>query len=157
MPNMLPQQPMPVALPRSRHVSVISILLTIVLTIVVIILGERILYDINRALNPLYGEGGKDYQTYRLLLHTAIIVPIFLLSFLFYYFLKFKRQSSPYQIISWAYLIFAFVMVMHLLGELGLYMIRHYQTFGVYLVLGILVAVFTTLIIIIQKKLHARA
>lgn len=176
------------ALPKHR-ISVLSVLLTIVLTIVLIILGERILYDINRYFNPAYDRFGlapqglmqeliptanaktisadgtfieptystKDYETYRLLLHTAIIIPIFLLSFLFYYFLRFKRRSSPYQIISWAYLFFAFWMMIHLLGELGIYMISHYKTAGVYFVLGILIAMFTTLIILIQKRLHSRS
>ncbi|HCE86470.1 MAG TPA: hypothetical protein DEP08_01570 [Candidatus Jacksonbacteria bacterium] len=98
----------------------------------------------------------QSYETYRLLLHAAVIIPVFLLMFLVYYYFRFKRTGSPYKILSYAYMAFAFYMILRLLAELCVFVIKNLKTAGVYIVLGIVIVVFTTLIVIIQKKLHSK-
>ena len=56
-----PQAPAPA--PHSSHkkrISVLGVILTIILTIVVILLGERIIFDLNRVANPAVD---KEYST----------------------------------------------------------------------------------------------
>lgn len=176
------------------HLSLVTSLLVIALAIALIILGERILIDVNRLFNPgyeRYGDGDvpygyapnelrelsiptahatvfppplpsytaglQSYETYRLLLHAAVIIPLFLLMFLIYYFFRFKKPRSPYKILSYAYITFAFYMIVRLLAELCLYLIKHLKTGGVYIVLIILITIFTVLITVVQKRLHAKS
>lgn len=106
----------------TKKIAMITLFLTIALTVALVILGERLLYDINRWFNPAHDRFGylqtirevlvptahatvidgytppdsrQDYETYRLLLHAALIVPLFLLFFLLYYFVHFKKRIQP--------------------------------------------------------------
>lgn len=168
---------------KRAHLSLITSLLVIVLTAALIILGERILIDVNRWLNPAHDRYGyapsgiqelliptahatsplppgsysrQSYDTYRLLLHAAVIIPLFLLMFLMYYFFRFKKPNSPYKILSYAYIAFAFYLIIRLFAEICYFLIKHLKTDGVYIVLIMLIAIFTVLIVLFQKRLHAK-
>ena len=169
---------------RRKRISAVSVILTIVLAFVVILLGERIIFDLNRIANPAIKYTGErmDYQesnrlmysyessgvsktqiyyatedksryiTYKILIHSAFIIPIFLLMILFYYIVNIKGEKAHLKVAMWAYVVFAFWMLFHLLGELGRYIIDQYENAAIYIILGLLVVIITPLVIFLQKK-----
>ncbi|MCD4705997.1 hypothetical protein K8R61_02855 [bacterium] len=178
-----------VAPPSRRHrgkLSLIGILLTFVLTIVLVLLGERILFDLNRVANPAieqtesvknvqqdysrssvmsYERSGLSntkvyyktesksrYITYKLLIHSAFVIPVFLLMFLLYYIISIKGKRDDLKVVMSGYVVFAFWMLFHLIGEIGKYIIDQWENAAVYIILFLLVAIITPLAIFIQKK-----
>lgn len=169
---------------RKKRLSAVSVILTIVLAFVVILLGERIIFDLNRVANPAikytgermdykeanslkysYEQSGisktkiyyatddkSGYITYKLLIHSAFIIPIFLLMILCYYIVNIKGEKDHLKVAMWAYVVFAFWMLFHLLGELGRYIIDQYENVAIYIILGLLVVIITPLVIFLQKK-----
>lgn len=172
-----------------KKISVVGVVLTIILAIALILLGERIIFDLNRVVNPVIQkvesyssverkispqyssalsyeksslapdtriyyptkEKGK-YLTYKLLIHAAFIIPIFLLMILFYYWVKLRTRKEGWRVVVYAYVVFAFWMLLHLLGETSRYIIDQYKSAAIYIILGVLVVVLTPLAIFLQKK-----
>ena len=187
--NILPQTPRaqekkPGIIKKSR-ISIIGVILCFVLLIVLILFGERVIFDLNRVANPIivesvgssasyskysyqtysYERSGlssqriyykKDeqskYRIYKLLIHSAFIIPIFLLIFLFYYLFHLKQANPNTRIVLYAYIGAAFWMMLHLLIETAAYVIDRFENAAVYIILGILIAIITPLAIFIQKK-----
>jgi hypothetical protein len=192
--NILPKQASagastPVA-PQHKY-SAIGIILSIFLGIALIMLGERIIFDLNRSANPAvqkteaqsdyynsyssrtssvglasessglssarvyYKSSDKStYTTYKLLIHSAFIIPVFLLVFLFYYLFVVKNANHNLRVVAYAYFGFAFWMIFHLLGELGVYIVDQFENAAVYIILGFLVIMMTVLALFIQKKVN---
>ncbi|MCX6796351.1 MAG: hypothetical protein NTW06_02530 [Candidatus Falkowbacteria bacterium] len=177
--------------PNKHNTSVIGIILAFFLFIALVMLGERIIFDLNRVANPAiqkatnqssYNYGSSNsyqsyiqesselssvkiyyknsdkstYRAYKLLIHSAFIIPAFLLVFLFYYLFIIKNKNLNLKVVIFAYFAFAFWMLFHLLGELGKYIIDEYENLAVYIILGILVIIFTILAFFIQKKFNHR-
>lgn len=179
----------PATPPSRRHrgkLSLIGIVLTFVLAIVLVLLGERILFDLNRAANPAiqhtesskiisqqyskvsgmsYERSGLSntkiyystqdksrYITYKLLIHSAFVIPVFLLMFLLYYIISIKGRRDDLKVVMSGYVVFAFWMLFHLIGEIGKYIIDQWENAAVYIILFLLVAIITPLAIFIQKK-----
>ncbi|MEA2088594.1 MAG: hypothetical protein U9O55_02000 [Patescibacteria group bacterium] len=179
----------PAAPPSRRHrgkLSIIGVVLTFVLAIVLVLLGERILFDLNRVANPAIEQTenvknvGRDYSrssvmsyersglsstkvyyktqdksryiTYKLLIHSAFVIPVFLLMFLLYYIIDIRGKRDDLKVVMWGYVVFAFWMLFHLIGEIGKYIIDQWENAAVYIILFLLVAVITPLAIFIQKK-----
>ncbi|OGZ33006.1 MAG: hypothetical protein A2174_03385 [Candidatus Portnoybacteria bacterium RBG_13_41_18] len=177
--------------------SAIGVVLAIILAIVLILLGERLIFDLNRWINPLiqeqysYGGGvqmgdmynyGKStglsvernalapdtyvyyptvdrgsYLAYKLLIHAGFILPIFLLVFLLYYAVKIKEQKQGWQAVIYAFMVFAFWMILHLLGETVSFISSQYKSAAIYIILGALVVVVMPLAIFLQKKHNEKA
>ncbi len=174
----LPLPPKPVAKVR---VSWVSILFVVILTIVLIILGERFLFDLNRWFNPAYDQYGyhsyiysstpekvlqypnrtqtftlQDYEARRLAIHGAFVIPVLLAGFLLYFWLNFRKEKSTKYIIAWPYFIFSIWMVIHLVIEALYFLIKQYKAAGLYVVLIILAGLLTWLIIFAEKRFHDR-
>ncbi|HHD92199.1 MAG TPA: hypothetical protein ENL06_01065 [Candidatus Portnoybacteria bacterium] len=167
---------------KHKQVSVFVVFIGIILAIVLILLGERIIFDLNRTINPLaqtfpnetkyqhhsgyeiersglspvsvyYPANQKSqYLGYKTSIHAAFIIPIFLLIFFFYYLLKVKKEKKYWQAALNSYIVFSGWMVLHLLVDLANYIIKEYRDWAVYIILGILIIIFTPLIIFLQKK-----
>ena len=177
---------------KPKHkISFIGVILSAFLLITLILLGERIIFDLNRTANPAveaavsknqpasktynysqyaYERSGLSstnvyyqktdksrYITYKLLIHAAFIIPIFLLVFLFYYLFHIKKANPNLRVVIYAYFGFAFWMMLHLLGETGRYIIDQFENAAIYIILGLLVIIITPLAIFIQKKVSQRA
>jgi hypothetical protein len=190
---LLKQAPVGVNIPTGpKHkTSVVGVILAFFLFIALTLLGERILFDLNRFINPVIqkvqssgeyynsGYGGNSYiqyasessglsdvriyyksddkttyTTYKLLIHSAFVIPAFLLVFLFYYLYIVKNANYNLKVVSYAYFAFAFWMIIHLLGELGIYIVDQFQDVAVYIILGFLVIIMTVLALFIQKKIN---
>ncbi|MFA6254901.1 MAG: hypothetical protein WC675_02580 [Patescibacteria group bacterium] len=109
------------------------------------------------ALSPArvyYPQEQKDnYLLYKILLHSAFIIPIFLLTFLFYYLVYLKHENSPYRVLVGGYIAFAFWMILHLIVETGYFVVVKYKNAAVYIILIVLAIIFSALIFFIQKKM----
>lgn len=177
-----------------HKISVVGIILAFFLFFALVLLGERIIFDLNRYINPVVqkvesssdyyssGYGNRSYEmysseksglsnvkiyykssdksgytAYKLLIHSAFIIPVFLLVFLFYYLYIVKNANYNFKAVTYAYFAFAFWMIIHLLGELGIYIVDQFQNAAVYIILGFLVIIMTVLALFIQKKVNHQA
>ena len=161
-----------------------------ILAVVLILLGERIVFDLNRIANPVVQKieaGGQvDYRVgkffspnlsyeksrlapqiriyyptkekarylaYKLLIQASFIIPVFLLMFLFYWWMKLKERKAGWEAVVYAYVIFALWMMLHLLKDTAHYVINQYRSAAVYIILGILIIILTPLVVFFQKKM----
>lgn len=187
MSNVLPNQPAPSGSKARHQISALGVVLTIILAVVVILLGERIMFDLNRVANPLvqstvsqdeysYDSGYQDaylaseksslsstriyypredvesYRLYKLLLHAAFVLPAFLLMFLLYYFVNLKKRNPNWYVVTWAYMAGAIWVLLHLIGETGIYVVGAYKNAAIYIILVFLAVVLTSLAVFMQKK-----
>ncbi len=184
--NILPQTPPVAQAPQNKNkISILGVILTIILAVVLVTLGERILFDLNKSLNPYvqknqpvaprYGSAGgyemersalsqqviyyptaesDKYLGSKVLISAAFIIPIFLLTFLFYYIFNIKKKESNLRVVSYGYLIFSLWMVLHLIINLVQLAYRQFPQVALYLILIFFAAVFTVLAIFIQKKVN---
>jgi len=168
-------------------------MLGMLLSIVLIILGERVIFDLNTALNPhaiseseqadmsgsdmMLGsssltsersavsrervyyprENKSDYRLTRMLIHAAFVIPVFLFLFVVYFWIWYRKEDSPLKIVVVGYLVFAFWMMIHLVFEVGSFVLDEYKNIGVYLVLLFLAAIFTMLMVILQRRVNHRS
>ena len=166
---------------KQKKISALGIIFTIVLAIVIILLGERVIFDLNRVANPIVSESSygvssyksgysyersglsqsriyypttqkADYLMYKLLIHSAFIIPIFLLTFLLYYMFNVKKRQPNWFVVMYGYLVFAFWMLFHLLIELMIVINYQFPNSAIYIILGILAVIFTALTVFMQKK-----
>lgn len=172
--NILPTAPPSPSPKKKIKVSWMTVVFIIILTVVLIILGEVFLNDLNRWINPdylqyypsyetktsllpptkTYDKG--DYEAYRLGVHAAFIIPVFLAAFLLYFLMYYKKERTHKSIVALPYFIFALWMTLHLVLETFYFLIEQYKTAGVYVVLIVLAALLTWLVIFIQKKIHEK-
>lgn len=169
-PNILPTTTPVVQTPpsKSKH-SGLSILFMILLTGVLIILSEKILFDVNKAFNPAdhatcaygytedctYASSQDKYEANRLLIHALVTLPI-LLGAVLLYLLYERKTTSGGHIASWAYFGAAFWLCIRLLGEMMYFLVRKYESLGIYIVLAIFAAILTWLVVALQRRHAAR-
>jgi ABC-type xylose transport system permease subunit len=165
--NIFPQMPPPPPQKRVK-VSWLAIVFIVILTIVLIVLGERFLVDLNRWFNPTYTSGSSyylpvtqrynegSYESYRLFIHAAFIIPVFLAAFLLFFWLYYKKERTHKSIIAWPYFIFAIWMTLHLVIEAFIFLISQYKEAGFYIVMIILAALLTWLVLFVQRRLHEK-
>lgn len=141
----------------------VVILLAIILTVLLVGLGERAIYDLNRNLNqfytpnitqehPQYG----DYKVTRLYFIMALAIP-FLLAAVFLYLKLGLKKKGGFRILSIVYLIPAFWFLVHLLIEVCQYLFYKSVSLGIYVVGGVMAAVLTAVIIVIVKRALQKA
>jgi len=189
MPNILPTETSVSKLEfkTKRRVSFLGVLLTVILAVVIIILGERIMFDLNRAANPMIEstisrgmsadyymrstddliieksnlsgtniyyprKQSSEYKMYKLLIHSAFVLPIFLLMFLLYYWLNLKKRNENWFVVVWGYMAASIWFLLHLIGEVGKYVVDQYKNAAIYIILVFLALILTTLAVFIQKK-----
>ena len=189
MPNIFPTETSVSKLEfkTKRRVSFLGVLLTVILAVVIIILGERIMFDLNRAANPMIEstisrgmsadyymrstddliieksnlsgtniyyprKQSSEYKMYKLLIHSAFVLPIFLLMFLLYYWLNLKKRNENWFVVVWGYMAASIWFLLHLIGEVGKYVVNQYKNAAIYIILVFLALILTTLAVFIQKK-----
>ena len=171
-----------------KKYSALSIFMAVILFGVIVMLGERIIFDLNRFINPAIDKGytesmnqyqGTDrrsydysapklpldspqmlsestgvspntriyyratekgrYMMWKLIIHAAVIIPMFVFSFVLFYFKKNNYQLRPLLI---SVLFFAFWMMFHLLGETIKFVMDEYRNVAIYVILVVLAGVF---------------
>ena len=175
---------------KKRKISILGVFVTVILTVILILLGERILFDLNRVANPIivsseqssksynYRSFGKsyysdrsvlsdtvirypkekkgDYYLYKMLIHAAFVIPLFLLMIWMYFRFNLRQKSSDLKIMIWGYVVFSFWLILHLLGEVGRFVFQQYKEYAVYIVLILLAVIFSVLAVILQKRVNKK-
>jgi len=181
--------------------SVLSIFMAVVLFGILVMFGERLIFDLNRYVNPVVDneytqwKNQRDYnqrinvdydspktpvrrsfemtqdsvsavsQTqiyfpakekgrylmYKLIIHAAVIVPLFVLAFVLFYF---KRKETKLKPLLISFLCFGFWMIFHLLGETIAFVMNEYKNIAIYVILVVLGIVFASVTYFSQAKLH---
>ena len=93
------------------------------------------------------------YMMWKLVIHAAVIIPLFVLAFVLFYFKRKNKQLLPLLI---AFMAFAFWMMFHLLGETVKFVMDEYRNVAIYVILVVLAAVFGVLAYYTQAK-HQKA
>lgn len=170
-PNVFPTTPVvqtPHSKMQSKH-SGLSILFMLLLTGVLIILSEKILFDVNKSFNPSdktrcttsYSQNcgsalTKDkYEANRLLIHALVTLPI-LLGAVLLYLLYERKTTSGGHVASWAYFAAAFWLCIRLLGEMMYFLIQKFESLGLYIVLALFATILTWLVVVLQRRHAAR-
>ena len=179
--NVLPNTPTPPKHKNNKKFSALAIFFMILLTVVLIIMGERFLIDLNDWFNPASSYntvntvssepyyGGYDYyvppvetytqseyQMYRLLIHGAFVIPVLLAGFLLYFWMYYRLKDNPKRIIVWPFFLFSIWMTLHLIGEAFYFLMNKYEKVGFYIVLLVLAGLLTWLGLFVQKKWHEK-
>lgn len=184
--------------PKKKY-SALSVLLAIIFFVVLVMLGERAIFDLNRFLNPVVdkdytqtknqpytqnhrrgfdlempksisnspqmlsessGIGAKTriyykasekgrYLMWKLIIHSAVIIPLFILAFVLFSLKKGNAKVMPLVV---SYMIFAWWMMLHLLGETISFVKNSYPNASIYIILILLVAIFGGLAYYVQAK-----
>lgn len=193
-----------VVVPKKPKYSALSVFMAVVLFGILVMFGERLIFDLNRYVNPVIDDEytqwknqqsqqpmnmrrGIDndtlkspvnrsytmtqdsvsavsqtkiyysatekgrYLMYKLIIHAALVIPVFVLAFVLFYFKRKKTQLKPLLV---SFLCFAFWMIFHLLGETIAFVMNEYRNIAIYVILIALGIVFGGVTYFSQAKLH---
>jgi hypothetical protein len=165
---------------KKEKVSPWSVLLTVVLMVILITMGEYALKDSNRVFNPYYEacylptsynsltflkkigtpEESCDMKTYegtKLLLHLDLGAPLLLFSVLIYFLVRGKKISGSSRVMTFAWFVFVIWMLFRIAFETESYLVKHYPLAGKYVVFVSIAFVCIGLILFVQNKLRKKA
>lgn len=190
--------------PRKPKYSALSVFMAVVLFGILVMFGERLIFDLNRYINPviddeytqwknqqsqqsvnmrrgidtdtlkspvsrsykmtqdsvsavsqtkIYYSAAEEgrYLMYKLIIHAALVIPVFVLAFVLFYFKRKKTQLKPLLV---CFLCFGFWMIFHLLGETITFVMNEYRNIAIYVILIVLGLVFGGVTYFSQAKLH---
>jgi uncharacterized BrkB/YihY/UPF0761 family membrane protein len=140
-------------------ISPLSGIFVVFLVLILIILGERLLFDLNQWINPLAdsfnalrGTEMDQYRLYRLIIHSGLVLPLFLAVFLLHNWIDERPEKKQYKIISTGYIAFGLWMMLRMIIEIGVYIIEVNRVVGMYVLLGAVVALLTWFMVRFQRK-----
>jgi hypothetical protein len=186
---------------KKSQYSPLSIFMAVILFGILVMFGERLIFDLNRFINPVIDSEytqwknqrdvgirrGIDYDApktpvrgslemmqdssnavsqtqiyypadekgrylmYKLIIHAAVIIPLFILAFALFYYKRKKLQFKPLLV---SFLAFAFWMMFHLLGETISFVMNAYRNIAIYVILILLGVIFAGVTYFSQAKLH---
>lgn len=203
--NVLPGPTGASAMPskKKQKFAALSIFMAVILFGILVMLGERMIFDLNRFLNPVIDKdytSWANYQTstgrrsfdidgpkmplrsyemaqdatnaisprtqiyfnaeekgrylmYKLIIHAAVIIPVFIFAFVLFYL---KRKNLNMKPLLISFLFAAFWLMFHLLGETINFVMNQYRNIAIYIILVILAAVFGVLAYYTQIKQHKK-
>ena len=166
-------------------------LTTVILVVVILIFCNRLIFDVNRLVNPVvnreYGDFKKNrsesidvkkfdgaemsaeildgpfsevrlyypkkeenrYLMYKLIIYSAIIIPLFIMSFVLFYF---KKGNYSWRLIVVGIFAVSAWLMLGLLRSVISFIMESYENFAAYVVLAILILFFGGLTIYFQSK-----
>ena len=154
------------AVVKKERLSTSSIFLSFLLTVVLVGLGQRGLYDLNRIYNPHYqacnqvsylttGGSSCAIETYafkQVLLHSYLSLPLFLVFLGFMLYLRNRRlttwQRAMYRVSATVSIFFG----VEFLIETIIYLFQYHRIFGWYFFLGVSAILLIMLVIIIERR-----
>jgi hypothetical protein len=164
---------------KKEKISPWSIFFSILLTAVLITIGEFGLRDSNRVFNPYYETcyvkisfssinlfqrvGApqtscdlKAYEGTSLLLHADIVAPLLLIGLAIIFIIRKKKLASYIRVIFLTCAIFVVWMSIRIIYETESFLVKHYPLAGKYVVFLTIAAVCALLIITIQNKIRQK-
>ncbi len=135
------QRPVIVARPKRPQInSPLSVLLAIILFFSLLTLVNRIISDINSNVADVSS---------RLALDAFVVVPFLLIAFLIHY--SFSQDNKKFLIISQPYDLVAGWLVVRLLFYVSQFILDKNSTYGVYIVLILIIAALTGIVVFVQR------
>jgi hypothetical protein len=142
-----------------------SIFFGVLLAVVLIVIYERAFFDLPRFFNPYYqncvGQSAAvvlklcqsiRFETVRLLLHIALVVPLLIVAVVVSLTTMRKKIKSQSKILMRAYFFSVFVAAVHLFLEFATFLFRYYRELGIYVILVSFALAFIVLIVYLQRK-----
>ncbi len=172
MPNLPTVQPggsQPVArsAPPKERLTATGVFLSVLLTLTLIGLGERLLYDLNRLYNPhgrtcsnqvvyIFSRGGEcpieQYAFKLVLLHSYVSFPLFIIFLGLMLYLRHRRLATWQKALFRASAAVSIFFGVQFLAELIIFLFRFHHLVGVYVSYGLGAVMLMTLIIYIERK-----
>lgn len=135
------------------EVSPLSVFLTILLLVAVNLLFSKIWFDLARLAGAVYPVWDNPSDVYLMvLIYRSIFVGI--TSFVALFFLG-KGRGTRYGIITLPYFIISLIFLVWLLFEVCRYLVVELKSMGIYIVLVLVILIFSGLILFVQKQYEA--
>ncbi|MFH1367276.1 MAG: hypothetical protein ABIH38_04830 [Patescibacteria group bacterium] len=144
-----------------------SIFFGVLLAVVLVVMYERAFYDLPRFFNPFYENCQSanaavvlklcqiiKYETVRLLLHIALVVPLLIVTVVISLTTMRKKIKNQSKILMRAFYFSVFVAAVHLFIEFATFLFRHYRELGIYVILISFAVAFIVLIVYLQKRFN---
>ena len=146
---------------KKEKISPLTVIFAVLLTIIVISFFTLVWEDIGSLATggiPLWKfileEEKADILFESILYHTGFVVPVVVLALMLYFSLY--KKGSQYSAMIVPYLIGSLFMVLRLLFDIGTYIIKEYRRAGIYIVVGVLMIVFSAIVFFVQQKWEER-
>lgn len=152
-----------------ERLTVTSILLSFLLSVILISLGERALYDLNRLYNPHYnacnqaaflitaGEScpAEQFAFQNVLLHSYVSLPLFVIFFVLMLYLRHHRLNTWQKALFRVSGVVSIFFGLQFLAEAIIYLLRFHYLMGIYVTL-VLSAVFLAGMVIYLERRAAK-
>ena len=160
-----PAHHVPHAKPK-EHLTALRVFLSFLLTLTLVALGERGLYDLNRLFNPLYqvcnqaqyllsvGQSCQveSYAFKELLLHSYISFPLFVIFLGLMLYLRHHRLSTWQRALFRVSSAVAIIFGVQFLLEVVFFLFRFHQVEAWYFSLGVVAVLLMTLVIYLERR-----
>lgn len=156
------QRPMPV----KERLTGASVLLSFLLTVTLLGLGERGLYDLNRMYNPHYytcnqaaflitvGEScpAEEFAFQNVLLHSYVSFPLFVIFLVLMLYLRHHRLNTWQKALFRVSGIVSIFFGLQFLAEAVIFLLKFHYLIGIYVTLVLGAIVLATLVIYLERR-----
>lgn len=152
---------------KTEKLSFFGLILACFLTITLIGLGQRGLYDVNRVFNPHYTVCNQkvvftyenvltcptsEYALKTVLLHSYVTFPLFAIFFILALILRKRKLNSWQRALFRVSGIISIFFGLEFLLEVVIYLFKYYKTIGWYFTLGMTALLIVILLVYIEHK-----
>lgn len=128
------------------RVSIFAGIFSVLLVLTVIFFFNQIWNDIGSFVSKSSDRASSELML--IFVHTAFVIPILIIALAV--LLTFYRRGETYSVVTVPYFIGATMVTVRLLFDVGSWVIREYQKVGIYLILGVLLVIFSVLAALTQ-------
>jgi len=158
-------------------ISGLAIFLSIIFAALMIMTVELAMRDINSKLNPQYqkclskksgavlflapkkvpaGCDLRQLESLRLIFHADVIIPIIILSFLIYLFIRRRGRQGYFRILFIAYSVFLLWLLLRIIAESEYFLLKYHPLLGKYVMLLSIMVMLVILVVFVQKKFQKK-
>ena len=159
-----PHQPRPT--PPKEKLTGFSVLLSLLLAITLIILGERGLYDLNRLSNPHYNDcnqaaflitrgascPAENFAFQNVLLHSYVSFPLFVVFLILMLYLRHHRLNTWQKALFRVSGVVSIFFGLQFLAEAIIFLLNFHTLVGIYVTLTLGAVMLSTLVIYFERR-----
>lgn len=152
--------------PPKEKLTGISILLSLFLAIILIILGERGLYDLNRLFNPHYNDcnqaaflitrgascPAENFAFQNVLLHSYVSFPLFVIFLILMLYLRHHRLNTWQRALFRVSGVVSIFFGLQFLAEAITYLLKFHTLVGIYVTLVLVATILIYLVIYLERR-----
>lgn len=143
-----------------------SVLLSLLLAIILIILGERGLYDLNRLYNPHYNDcnqaaflftrgascPAENFAFQNVLLHSYVSFPLFVIFLMLMLYLRHHRLNTWQKALFRVSGVVSIFFGLQFMAEVITFLLKFHTLVGIYVTLVLLAAILITMVIYFERR-----